>query len=103
MTHQRAGKPPCPNCGRPMGFEYVTVEKGKCQLWRVKNEHHSNADIDPGTSSDCFTHTWHRITALEARVADLEASKRAAQRSLGRHHDSTRKSDAMFPDNARIE
>lgn len=82
-----------------MGFEYRPVEHGKCQLWRVMNE--GGGGIDPRTASDCFANTQRRLRSLEAKILELEASKKAAQDSLRRRH------AAQFPTEfrrgARIE
>jgi len=103
-------KPDCPNCGRPIGYEYTDVEQGKCQLWRWFNSCSGNLDRVPQrTLSDCFGMS-RRIRELSAKLAETEASRRAAQSSLGRHHtaasvqkvEEESKQD-MFPDGARIE
>lgn len=75
----------CPNCGRPIGVEYVDVEQGKCQLWRWFNECGGQRPA-PRTVSDCFAQASRRIRELEARVADLEQTKNAAQSALRRRH-----------------
>lgn len=108
MTDPRSQ--PCPNCARPCGVEYVEVETGKCQLWRWFNECGSHHKIPPRTVSDCFAHTSRRIRELAAAIAELDASKRAAQSALRRRHaainaqprDVEPQGD-MFPDGARIE
>lgn len=98
---------PCPHCGRPIGVEYVDVEPGKCQLWRAFNES-GFRDVNPRTFAECFGLTSRRIRELEAKVADLETSKRAAQRALARQHAASgsrpepEKPQDMFPDDARI-
>lgn len=117
---------PCPNCGRPRGYEYVPVETGRCQLWRVIE---STSSVSQRTVADCFELTAKRIRDLEAKATDAVSSKTAAQRALSRQHASTierlkmfelcihdlLKRDcakcrdkpgaisAAFPDNARIE
>lgn len=99
---KNADKPPCPNCGRPMGFEYQIVEAGKCQLWRVLKEC-PQIEVNPTTVRDCFTETTIRLAAIRDTVADLNAAKKAAQRALDRHHEAKRAAADPFPDNARIE
>lgn len=104
--------PPCPNCGRSIGFEYVDVEPGKCQLWRWLNEGGADNSPAPRTVSDCFANTSRRIRELQAKIAELEESKKAAQRALSRRHtaavdaalpEPVRRMRDMFPDGARIE
>lgn len=110
MTDQR--KHPCPNCGRPVGFEYIEVAAGKCQLWRWFLYCNDTNKIPPRTVADCFRYATHRIIELEAKVADQADQLKAAQRSLSRHHEAVHARDRvsglvpaadMFPDDARIE
>jgi len=100
MTRERSD---CPHCGRPMGFEYVPVEPGKCQLWRWMNE--SDIGLSSETLRDCFAHTTRRINGLAAALADAQAVAKAAQRALSRHHDAARAAlnPGEFPNGARIE
>ena len=93
---------PCPNCGRPIGFEYVAVEEGKCQLWRCFNEDNHRA---PSLASvaDCFMVTAKRIRGLTTQLVETEKAKQAAQRALSRHHAREAVASDPFPDNARIE
>jgi hypothetical protein len=50
---------------------------------------------------ECIKRAIPRIRALEARLVDLEASNKTAQRALARHHAA--QNPAEFPDDARIE
>lgn len=94
---------PCPNCGRPIGFEYTDTEAGKCQLWRHLNEHAATSKTSMRTIADCFAHTSRRIRDLEAKVGVLETGKRAAQAALSRHHAARYVKIEPFRNNARIE
>lgn len=76
---------PCPNCGRPMGFEYRTAEDKVCQLWRYRNECPGSL-IEPATVNDCFRRTTSRLHRLQAEVRELEQNRRAAQQALDRRH-----------------
>lgn len=76
-------KPPCPNCGRAMGYQYLAREPGRCHLWRVLNMQH-RPDYD--TVVDCFNHTTKRLKQMEEAAADLEGTLDAAQSALARRH-----------------
>src|SRR5690606_30428960 len=76
---------PCPNCGRPMGFEYRAVEPDVCQLWRHMNECPGSL-VEPRTVDDCFRRTTSRLHQLEYEVRELELVRRQAQRALERRH-----------------
>ena len=90
----------CPNCGRPMCFEY-RIEVAKCQLWRIMSE--GCGIVDDRIVADCFARTSQRIRELKLQRDEAEMKARSAQRALARHHEQQAKTDEPFRDGARIE
>jgi len=93
---------PCPNCGRPIGFEYVAVEQGKCQLWRWIADGYDLDKADRRTITDCFALTSRRIKELVRVFDETRTSLKAAQSALSRHHDAENAVAEPFRDGARI-